>query len=143
MCIRDRANTNSIIGADIRTTNANCGAASGTILVKSVIGGTAPYTYSVNNGAFSGTSNLTGYNSGNYMITIKDANNCLFSKNVSIGYSGNGINSVTTAITNTACSANNGTLLIQSVTGGTSPYQYNFNNLGYSSTCLLYTSRCV
>ncbi|MCW3077231.1 MAG: hypothetical protein JWO32_1840 [Bacteroidetes bacterium] len=56
-------------------TNASCGSANGSVLV-SGSGGTGPYTYQLNAGAFSGTTNYTGLAGGTYTLTVKDNKGC-------------------------------------------------------------------
>lgn len=48
------------------------------------IGGTPNYRYSLNDGNFSNTTAWSGLASGSYLITIKDANGCLFSDLIGI-----------------------------------------------------------
>jgi trimeric autotransporter adhesin len=57
----------------IATDLACAGAETGSISL-SVLGGTAPYVYTWNNGA--NTSNLTGLNEGTYAVTVTDAKGC-------------------------------------------------------------------
>lgn len=78
--------------------NINFGAsmdASGTISVTGVNGGASPYTYFVND-----TSQTTpffngNYADGNYNITVKDANNCIRTKQISLSRPSNNGNFVT------------------------------------------------
>lgn len=78
--------------------NINFGAsmdASGAISVTGVNGGASPYTYFVND-----TSQTTpffngNYADGNYNITVKDANNCIRTKQISLSRPSNNANSVT------------------------------------------------
>ncbi|MBL7916236.1 MAG: M4 family metallopeptidase [Bacteroidia bacterium] len=57
----------------ISAADANCGNTDGSITL-SVVGGTAPYTYSWNNGAT--TSAISNLAEGTYTCTITDANGC-------------------------------------------------------------------
>ena len=63
----------SLSVSGIATDLACAGAETGSISL-SVLGGTAPYVYTWNNGA--NTSNLTGLNEGTYAVTVTDAKGC-------------------------------------------------------------------
>lgn len=57
-------------------TDAVCGGPSGSIAVTAT-GGTAPLTYAWNTNPVQSTSTATGLAAGPYVLTIKDANNCI------------------------------------------------------------------
>ncbi|WP_248798947.1 SprB repeat-containing protein, partial [Escherichia coli] len=48
-------------------------------IVVNAVGGTSPYTYNVDNGAFGASNNLTGLCDGFHLPLAKDANGCLTS----------------------------------------------------------------
>ena len=52
-----------------------CVSASGLISL-SASGGTAPYTYNINNGTFQSAATFQGLNNGTYQVGVKDANGC-------------------------------------------------------------------
>src|ERR1700694_500252 len=66
------------------TTNATCGTANGTLTLGAVTGGVAPYTYSIDAGEFSGTTNYTSLAAGSHASDVKDANGCIFSTTATI-----------------------------------------------------------
>src|SRR5204862_7550619 len=70
---------------------------------------------------------------GSHSISVKDANGCAFSTTANIGNT-NGPSAVAVTPTDAACGANNGTITIGAVTGGTSPYTYSFDGSRYTST---------
>ncbi len=91
-----------------------------------VSGGNAPYTYSID-GGLSFTNNggiFSGLLPGNYVIAIKDANDCIeFGTSVSIDEAFV-ITIDSESVTNISCNAlNDGTISIVA-SGGTSPYTY-------------------
>lgn len=63
--------------------DSECGLNNGSIDV-SASGGVAPYTYSLNGGPSQATGSFTGLASGNYTITVTDANGCTASSNAVI-----------------------------------------------------------
>src|SRR6202043_2769645 len=105
------------------TTNASCGTANGTLTLGAVTGGVAPYTYSIDAGAFSGTTNYTALAAGSHTIDVKDANGCIFSTTASINNSG-APTAIATTTTNATCGASNGTLTLGAVTGAVAPHSY-------------------
>lgn len=57
------------------TGNTPCLPANGSLLV-AASGGTSPYTYNLNSGAFQASANFTGLAAGTYTTGAKDANGC-------------------------------------------------------------------
>lgn len=60
------------------------GDANGTVAVNSVVGGTAPFTFSLDGGTGSPTNQYTGLTAGNYTLSLEDANGCLLDTTFSI-----------------------------------------------------------
>jgi hypothetical protein len=113
--------------------NATCGNANGSFTIGAVTGGTAPYTYSVNGGAFSSTTSYTGQAVGIYTVTVSDNNGCTTTGTVTINNIP-GPTALQLTPTATTCGASNGTVTIGTVTGGTGPYVYSFNGAAFSGT---------
>ncbi len=92
-----------------------------TSLTVSVTGGTASYSYKLNNGVYQSSNVFTSLTAGTYSITVKDANGCTYSKNVTItqpAYSSLAITAIAGFI-----SCNQGTTTVTvNATGGTPPY---------------------
>lgn len=106
------------------TTATTCGLNNGTSTA-TVNGGTAPYNYLWSNGV---TSNApTALTAGTYTLTITDANQCVLTQSTTIAPSTSP--SVTNVnIQNLTCSGSaNGSISLQ-VSGGVSPYTYQWNN---------------
>ena len=62
----------------IQFTNPDCsGTASGKIKIDLVSGGVKPYLYGLNHGIFAENNDFSVLSSGNYTVSIKDANQCL------------------------------------------------------------------
>jgi len=69
----------------INQTNPTCSNLSdGSLTISSVLGGVAPYTYSLNGGVFTNNNTFTGLFYGNHYLTIKDANNCSYNRTVTL-----------------------------------------------------------
>jgi gliding motility-associated-like protein len=114
-------------------TNPLCGASDGQVLLGSVTGGVAPYEYNFNNLGYSTSTSFTGLASGSYSLLVKDANNCVYTSSNVVLTSASGPTAILTTPTNPNCGASDGQILLGTVTGGVAPYEYNFNNLGYTT----------
>lgn len=116
-------------GVTINTTTstpASCaGFNDGTINVTSVTGGNGVYQYSNDNGAtFQGSASFTGLAADSYDIVVKDGNNCTSAPVTQVVGSGL-IYDVAATSTPASCGgANNGTVTVNSTTGGVAPFQY-------------------
>jgi len=91
-----------------------------------VSGGTAPYTYAWNNGAT--TQDLNGLTSGTYTVVITDANGCTLTESATINQPSAQLSSSAAVTANVLCFAGNNGSIDLTVTGGTSPYTFNWNN---------------
>lgn len=105
----------------VNTTNATCNQCDGTATAIPS-GGTFPVTYLWSNGAIGSGGTFCP---GNYSVTVCDANNCCTSTSFTIlpgviAY---------TSTTPSACSLCNGTASVDSVAGGTAPYDFIWSNL--------------
>ncbi|MEJ6981516.1 Ig-like domain-containing protein [Pedobacter sp. P351] len=111
------------------TTDVTCFGSSTGAINLSVSGGAAPYTYSWTNASTS--QDLTNLPAGAYTVTVTDSKGCTKNLTVNVSQPASAI-SVTGNVTNVSCfSGNTGSIDI-SVTGGTSPYTYNWSNGNFS-----------
>lgn len=110
------------LSGTLAAVNVSCnGSCNGTITV-TPSGGTLPYQYSVNGGAFQASNVFSGLCNGTYAVTIRDANNCTVVLNQAITQPA--ILTLTQgSITPATCGANNGSVTVVA-SGGTSPYTY-------------------
>ena len=101
----------------------NGGINNGTIDV-TVKGGTAPYSYLWNNSSIA--QDISGLSTGNYSLTVKDANNCTSS--ISVDISEPAILDQFATITNVNCkNATDGAIAVD-VFGGKLPYSFAWNS---------------
>ena len=110
-------------------TAASCsGVSDGSILVSGTTGGTGPFEFSNDGGlTFQISNTFAGLASGSYDIVVRDANTCISTTlPVTVGT----VLSITTSVSKTdaTCLGNDGSITVNSVTGGTGPYQYSINN---------------
>ncbi len=114
-----------------KITDATCNNG-GTITITHT-GGKAPYIYSIGNG-FQSSNVFANVSAGNYTVSVKDSVGCISTVLTTVGSSTNAITNLSKSINNATCGKNNGAINLGAVTGGVAPFQYNFNNTGFSST---------
>ncbi len=121
------------LNGNITSTDPNCISASGGSIQVFANAGTAPYTYSINGSGFvPGSGVFTGLAPGDYLLRIKDANNCILDLPGVRLIPPTAPNSMSVSTTKPAnCSANDGTIKINSVSGGTQPYLYSLDGVNY------------
>ncbi len=114
----------SQISATASITNVSCfGETDGEISV-TVSGGTPPYTYNWDNGET--TAIISGLSAGTFNLTVTDANSCEEDFSYTVTEPAQIILNAT--ITNATCFGFSNGSIDLSVSGGTSPYTYNWNN---------------
>jgi gliding motility-associated-like protein len=112
------------ITASLNATNTTCGSAIGAITSSGVAGGTAPYTYSWNNGAT--TANISNLGVGTYTVTVTDASGCSTSASATVKAIANFV--ITATTTPSSCTSATGSATVTAVTGGNAPYTYLWSN---------------
>ncbi|KAF2341926.1 MBG domain-containing protein [Flavobacterium tistrianum] len=112
--------------------NTSCyGGANGTAQVIAS-GGTPNYTYSWNTNPIQTTPTASGLSAGTYTVTVKDANQCVKTLNVTISEPSALI--ITPSQNDVSCNGgSNGSATI-SVTGGTGAYTYNWSTGSHNTT---------
>jgi len=93
--------------------------------------GTTPYTYNWSNTATTATISTLG--AGTYTVTVTDAGGTTATSSATITEP-TALNTTISSQTNVACFGENTGSLTASVTGGTSPYTYNWNSGETSAT---------
>ncbi len=112
--------------ASVFNTIPTCQPGMDAIIVVNKNGGTSPYEYSINNGAYQSSDTFKNLSVGTYTIQIKDANNCLSNSLVNIVNAQLPlINNITT--TNVLCFGGNTGSATAQVINGTAPFTYNWN----------------
>lgn len=106
------------------TTNESCNGGNTGAITLSVSGGTTPYSFLWNNGSTS--QNLSNLTAGSYSVTVTDGNGC--TKNASFTITEPAAMSVTGTTTDVSCNGGNNGAINLTVSGGTSPYTYTWNN---------------
>jgi|GEM_PF-3064421 len=127
------------IDNDVLTTDvSSCVGTDGSVQVTNVTGGTLPYEYSVNLGAYQTSDTFTGLAPGEYDIVVRDATGCTSDTTVvTIGTISN-IVPVVEKIDASCLGVSDGVITISGVTGGTAPYSYSVDNRATYSTTNTY-----
>ena len=115
----------SAFSVTARHTNASC-INDGTIQANDPVGGTAPFSYSLNGITFQTSKSFSGLGAGNYTLYAKDLNNCYATTNITIDVIFLEINSYATNAT--SCSTNNGKIQLFLYAGTVGPYTYSLDN---------------
>ncbi len=90
----------------------------------SVTGGTAPYQYNWSSGQ--STQDISNIKAGTYVVTVTDANGC--TEDLSIVINEPPAIVLTAASTQSGCNGGSDGTVDLTVTGGTAPYSYSWNN---------------
>jgi hypothetical protein len=117
--------TAGIVGTNILCNGASTGAANLT-----VSGGTTPYIFNWSNGASS--EDLSNTAAGTYVVTVTDANNCQVTANIVITQPDLIVASIVG--TNVSCNGLSDGQANLTVSGGTTPYSYLWDDIANSTS---------
>lgn len=123
----------TLINASVTTGSSTCGNANGTLLVVGGGGSGSGYQYSIDGTNFNTNGSFSGLLSGTYNIIVTDGAGCqnVFSTSINDA-NGPVISSI--SHTNVACNAGeDGTITINTVTGGTGTLQYSIGSVWQTS----------
>lgn len=128
----------NLLTAPVVGVNGTCGNSNGSANVTPT-GGTGPYTYLWSNSQT--TQQITGLGAGNFSVTVTDVNGCSVTQTVTITQS-SAVTATATATPGTICNGSCIALNIGVISGGTSPYVYNWQpgNLTGSSVSVCPTA---
>jgi gliding motility-associated-like protein len=125
-----QATTSIVVGQPAAALNATAtfvapscfGGCNGSITVNAPTGGTAPYQYSINGGAYQVGATFSGLCQGTYNISVRDANLCTFPIVVNVTEPTD-VTLAQTAIAPATCGLNNGSVTVLA-SGGGAAYTY-------------------
>lgn len=108
-----------------QVTPSGCTINTGSIQVTGVLGGTAPYYYSINGSTPGSAVNFSGLSPGIFQLLVSDANSCTYQLEATVP-SASGPDTTLFDMIPANCGAN-GKIIVQGSTGGVPPYQYNLS----------------
>lgn len=117
---------NSYIKSDASCNTLNDGS-----IDLTVTGGNTPYSFIWDDALNSTTEDLSGLTAGNYSVTITDTNGCISNSTITINEPDQIIESI--AVTNVICNSGKNGALDLTVSGGTSPFSFLWNDSGNST----------
>ncbi|WP_111308290.1 gliding motility-associated C-terminal domain-containing protein [Confluentibacter sediminis] len=120
-----------LVASSIVDANVSCNGESNGSATASATGGTAPYTYSWDNGAT--TASIMGLSGGTYKVTVTDDNGCTAISSVTITEPTTALVASSVVNANVSCSGSDGSATA-SATGGTAPYTYSWDNDATTAT---------
>ncbi|MFK8005665.1 MAG: gliding motility-associated C-terminal domain-containing protein [Saprospiraceae bacterium] len=78
------ANNNVLTSADFLINQPPCFGDQGSVIVNNIVGGTAPYLYSIDNQPLTNSPNFNSLEPGSYILLIEDAQGCQYSEEITI-----------------------------------------------------------
>lgn len=122
-----------ITDATVILTNPSCNATDGAIAVTPIPAGATVGSFTLNTGTTSATGNFTGLGSGNYSIIMIDGNNCIFTLSDLSLTEPIGPTNILTTSSEFICRGGKGSIVVDSVRGGTGPYKFSLNGAAFQS----------
>lgn len=118
---------------NLSSNTSTCSSNNGSINVDQVIGGTAPYLYSIDGEQYHSATTFGNLLSSTYTIYVSDAHACLWNKKQYVPDAPSPVG-FTETVTAENCKRVDGTVVIDQVNGGTAPFSYLINGLPFANT---------
>ncbi len=124
---------------DLQIKGSSCDIANnGQFEITSQLGGVAPYLYSLNQGAYTTQTFFNNLTQGSFNISIQDSEGCISSYDFQIPVEEDLPNLWSSIFINPNCSvASNGSVEIQNISGGQSPFEISFENGPFGTTNII------
>lgn len=116
-------------------TDPTCGNTDGSVVI-SALGGTAPYTYSIDGGSnFQGSATFSGLGVGTLNIVAMDNSGCQGTTTATL--SNTAAPSISATGNSTSCFGSSDGAVVISATGGASPYSYSTDGTNFSTNATI------
>jgi hypothetical protein len=102
------------------------------IITATASGGVAPLQYNINAGVYQASNVFSGLSPGTYTVNVKDANNCIITKQAVIA-SLTGLTLSASVVLQATCASNNA-VIVANGGGGSAPLTYSINGSTYQSS---------
>ena len=115
----------------LTTADIDCHGDQSGVIAVGVSGGSSPYQYKLNQGNFGSSNIFTGLAAGQYLLTIKDANQCETQTTATI----NEPDAIAPneVVLSESCAGDMDGSVVFNITGGTGSKLLNFNNAGFGT----------
>ncbi|MCM4154809.1 LamG-like jellyroll fold domain-containing protein [Gramella sp. AN32] len=110
------------------------GGSDASITVGNVLGGTAPYEYSIDGTSWQTTLDFLNISAGNYTVYVKDANICTATEDIIVNEPAPLISTEPTLVHLTCFGSNEGSITAGTPSGGNGDYSYALENGSFSSS---------
>jgi gliding motility-associated-like protein len=127
------------LSATTSVQNVLCNGQSNGVITVTATGGTAPYSYSLDNVTFQPANTFT-VAAGVYTIYVKDANNCAIPPINNVTVTQPAVLTATATSGNATCDGGNDGTITVTALGGTLPYQYSLNGTIFQASNILNTA---
>ncbi len=117
----------AVLSATVTTVNISCFGGSTGSITAAGSGGTPPYEYSLDGGAFQASGSYPGLTAGNHPLVVRDSKLCIFNQNVSLTQPASALGA-SVSITDVLCFGESTGAVNLTVTGGTTPYTILWSN---------------
>lgn len=125
-----------VSGSVISQTNVSCHGGSDGITTVSGVGGTPPYQYNIDGGAYQSSGTFSGLSAGDHLVAVRDNNLCIYVLTVTIAEPVSALGGSIISLTDVACYGQNTGSATASGSGGTSPYTYSIDGGIFQSSGL-------
>lgn len=112
--------------------NATCLGISDGSITLSALGGTPPYKYAINGGAYQTSATFSGLTAGTYQFTVRDDNFCEYTQSLTIGFTTT--ITATVNVTQVFCSGGATGSISASGSNGTAPYTYSLDGVNFQTS---------
>jgi|LakMenE01Jun11ns_1017448.scaffolds.fasta_scaffold9957051_3 gliding motility-associated-like protein len=125
-----------IDSASATVVNTSCISNTGSITVQAFPAGVAVQQYGLSTGVINASGFFDLLGSGNYSVTLLDANNCTFIINGIVVATPPAPTSMDLTVTQPPCQGATGSVEINSIAGGTGPYKVSLNGSSFQNKFL-------
>jgi gliding motility-associated-like protein len=129
----------AVLAATAPTQAVKCNGGNDGVITVTASGGTAPYSYSLDNITFQPANTFT-VPAGVYTVYVKDAKNCAITPINNVTVTEPALLTASSTTGNATCDGGNDGTITVAATGGSAGYQYSLNGVAYQSSNVFNTA---